>query len=191
MRLLTKKRLFGVGGFLVACGIVVVIVLAATGKLSSSEDSGPARPTTSATSTATSTTTSANPSSSVFDHTSCTDPTAFLDRVTWIGTEVGIYNSEFAQAGSAEACCDACASSPGCAGWLYISSSTFTPCTKIVVSSDRSRSTGTDEKCPKGRASTTTFVQLQGQGGDGEGDDAGRGVAGLGPCSDKAAVKSG
>ncbi|KAL2016974.1 hypothetical protein VTK56DRAFT_2808 [Thermocarpiscus australiensis] len=106
---------------------------------------------------------------------SCTDPSTFINDTLWIGTEVGSYTGQFSQAKSPGSCCDLCfGRAPGCAGWLYNASSTFTPCTMIVVSADKPRP---DDKCPKGYAPTTFFAL---------GED---GVAGLGPCSEKADIQ--
>ncbi len=142
--------------------------------------------TTAATTTGTATATSSNPTSIVspssfpfppppadpsqppLQKIDCSAPSTFLTSITWIGTDINTYTGEFAQAGSASACCELCAAhAPGCAGWLYNASSAFTPCTKIVITAGDQK----DEKCPKGYAGATTFAK-----GDGEG------VAGLGPC---------
>ncbi|KAJ4302511.1 hypothetical protein N0V88_002660 [Collariella sp. IMI 366227] len=56
----------------------------------------------------------------------CHLPSTFLTSITWIGTSVGAYRGQFAQASSASACCSTClsgSSAAGCAGWLYNASS--------------------------------------------------------------------
>ncbi|KAK3899118.1 hypothetical protein C8A05DRAFT_37272, partial [Staphylotrichum tortipilum] len=102
----------------------------------------------------------------------CTTPTTFLTPITWIGTTTGSYRGDFAQAASATSCCALCLHHPsgGCAGWLFNASSTFTPCTQIVVTNSPDDD-GKDEACPKGKAGATYFTK--GEGG---------GTAGLGPC---------
>ncbi|KAL2134588.1 hypothetical protein VTI74DRAFT_11410 [Chaetomium olivicolor] len=130
---------------------------------------------------ATSSTSSASPTS--IDnpgrpHIDCRSPTTFLTSITWIGTDVGSYNGQFAQASSPEGCCNSCLSTaPGCAGWLYNASSVFTPCTMIIVTS--SKGAEKDDSCPKGYAAQTYFSK----------GDEGDGVAGIGPCGGRVKVQ--
>ena len=98
----------------------------------------------------------------------CSDNSSFIANIHWIGLEPNTYDSEYQQAGSAKACCDFCAGSAGCAGWIYNGSSIYTPCTKIVISVKKPDS---DKQCPNGYAGKTTFAR---------GEDC---VGGIGPCS--------
>ncbi|KAK4156790.1 hypothetical protein C8A00DRAFT_30340 [Chaetomidium leptoderma] len=183
---------------------VMLAILGAMNKFSPPRTSNPSPPTDDNASTTTGTVSTASSSSTTTSSTTnptstsqppkieCNTPSTFLTHITWIGTQVGAYRGEFAQASSASACCASClthhssgSSGGGCAGWLYNATSTFTPCTKIIVvasSSSSGKDGETDDKCPKGYAETTYFAR-----GDGDGD--GDGVAGMGPCSGKMQVQ--
>ena len=110
----------------------------------------------------------------------CANPSSFLTPISWIGTTVGAYKTEFAPTGHgpASACCRACLErgEGGCAGWLHNAESEFTPCTLVVSDVDQSDKGGDPETCPRGRAETTFFNA-------GVADDGSRGTAGMGPCA--------
>ncbi|KAH6630566.1 hypothetical protein B0J18DRAFT_421553 [Chaetomium sp. MPI-SDFR-AT-0129] len=109
----------------------------------------------------------------------CNDDNTFLHPINWVGTDVGSYATDFAQAASAAECCAACLAHDdgGCAGWLFDDTSKFTPCTEIIVTKDfpETRS-NPPEMCPLGRAPTAFFHRGMGKGGH-------EAVAGLGPCA--------
>ncbi|KAH6854793.1 hypothetical protein B0I37DRAFT_39668 [Chaetomium sp. MPI-CAGE-AT-0009] len=189
---------------------VVLAILGAMNKLSGersdSTDSGPDSPTpgkTSADQTSSSDTPSAAESTSATPTTfvtlttpgnakptnepttkiDCSNPSTFLTPVSWVGTTVGAYKSEFAAldgpaASAASACCRACEerAGGGCAGWLYNPGSQFTPCTLVVINVDQAGRDEADEACPRGRTGTTFF-------NGGLAEDGSSGTAGMGPCA--------
>lgn len=110
----------------------------------------------------------------------CGDLSSFLTPISWIGTTVGAYTTEFAPTGHdpAAACCRACLerADGGCAGWLHNTNSQFTPCTLVVIDKDQADRGGDRATCPRGRAETTFFNA--GVAGDGS-----SGTAGMGPCA--------
>ncbi|KAL2198405.1 hypothetical protein P885DRAFT_67593 [Corynascus similis CBS 632.67] len=120
---------------------------------------------------------------SSIDKIDCADNSTFYAPVDWVGTTVNAYKTAFAQAASPAGCCAACEShrGGGCAGWLYMPGSDFTPCTKVLVSREQDDRGGVDDgTCPLGRVATTFFSSSSSQSGE---DRSGRGTAGMGPCS--------
>ncbi|KAK3298678.1 uncharacterized protein B0H64DRAFT_80513 [Chaetomium fimeti] len=144
-------------------------------------ESTSATPTTFITSTTSGTAKPTNPPTTKID---CNSLSTYLTPISWVGTTVGAYKSEFASAGgmSPFACCRACQerAEGGCAGWLHNASAEFTPCTLVVVNVDQPDKGDGDEDdnamCPRGRTAATFF-----QGGLGE--DGSEGTAGMGPCA--------
>ncbi|KAH6628206.1 hypothetical protein F5144DRAFT_622185 [Chaetomium tenue] len=139
-------------------------------------ESTSATPTTFVTSTTSGITKPTNTPTTKID---CHDPSSFLTPISWIGTTVGAYKTEFASTGhqAASGCCSACQGrvEGGCAGWLHNPSSQFTPCTLVVIDVDQADK-GDAKNCPRGRAATTLFLA-------GVAEDGGNGTAGMGPCA--------
>ncbi|KAK3935618.1 hypothetical protein QBC46DRAFT_422013 [Diplogelasinospora grovesii] len=100
----------------------------------------------------------------------CSNTSSFVQGASWMGIAgTNNWHVHFDQSTSDQACCTACyTKNPGCNGWMYNSTSPYTPCAMIVGSDS---SPNADSTCPVGYAPSTTFAL----GGDQ--------VAGVGPCS--------
>ncbi|KAL2268838.1 hypothetical protein VTJ83DRAFT_3684 [Remersonia thermophila] len=120
---ISKRRWLAILVCTVGITGVVLAILGAMNKLSGEGTTDvPAIPASNETSssarTSTATTTSSTISSSTRQTSSstpsaaplidCSSPETFLTSVTWVGTDVGKYKGEFAQAASPEACCRSC-----------------------------------------------------------------------------------
>ncbi|KAK1826902.1 hypothetical protein QBC39DRAFT_187317 [Podospora conica] len=100
--------------------------------------------------------------------TRCDDPSTYMDAVSWIGLDgLDGGRTAYEPKNSADDCCAACASSRGCAAWMYDPSSRFTPCVNLMTMADHKKP---DDQCPKGYVDS---VSSRGGGGR---------TAGTGPC---------
>ena len=88
-----------------------------------------------------------------------------MDSVSWAGLDDGAGQVKYEPKTSAEDCCAVCASSRGCAAWVFDPSSRYTPCVRIMISMDLDKP---DDQCPEGHA-------VSAKGG-------GERTAGTGPC---------
>jgi len=124
-------------------------------------------------------------------HPLCTNSSDFLTNITWLGSGPQLYDTLYdPPASSAAECCQLCADNAapeftpqgpgsGCTGWLFNDKSPWTPCTRLVVQTEK-QGAKKGKTCPKGYADETKFVK------------AGKGevgfVAGVGPCGGKIIV---
>ncbi|KAK3996380.1 hypothetical protein QBC44DRAFT_147388 [Cladorrhinum sp. PSN332] len=153
---------------------VLLAILGAMGKLTGSDDaatSGAASSSSSTTTTTggpTSTSTTALPQSTGDVKISCNDKSTFFPNINMVFTDKS--QPDFSNAtATAEECCAACFESDiSCAGWQFDGTNKFTPCIRMFLEDGNANR---DDKCPQGRAASTTF-----SGG-------GNKVAGMGPCS--------
>ncbi|KAL0475478.1 hypothetical protein QR685DRAFT_550068 [Neurospora intermedia] len=179
-------KLWWMIGGISTLGIIAVIlaILGALGMLDSHHNNTPPESTASATSsiepsslsTGTSTLPAASPTSTN-PAKQCTDTSAFIEHLAWMGTEVGGYEATYDAASSGKECCNRCFNGdPGCAGWMYDGANKFTPCTKVMVTKDEG---DPNKQCPKGKAAATFFSQNPDK----------KVVGGIGPCSGESQIQ--
>ncbi|KAK3495678.1 hypothetical protein B0T13DRAFT_303070 [Neurospora crassa] len=179
-------KLWWMIGGISTLGIIAVIlaILGALGMLDGHHNNTPPESTASITSsiepsslsTGTSTLPAASPTSTNLAK-QCTDTSTFIERLAWMGTEVGGYEATYDAAGSGKECCNRCFNGdPGCAGWMYDGANKFTPCTKVMVIKDEGNP---NKQCPKGKAAATFFSQNPDK----------KVVGGIGPCSGESQIQ--